>query len=107
MRELDNLANRTLILCTGDEITAPELNFEGANDERLTPIPAPRRSGVLKADMVALEQQRILQTIASFRTRREAAEALGIKERTLRHKLRKMREQGVDVDGFGGTGLAR
>ncbi|MEO0421413.1 MAG: sigma-54 dependent transcriptional regulator [Pseudomonadota bacterium] len=103
VRELDNLANRTLILCSGDEITAQDLNVEGVDDGVLTPAVPASRVGELKADMEVVEQQRILQVIASTRTRKEAAEQLGVAVRTLRHKLQKMREQGVDVSGASGT----
>ncbi|MEM9385963.1 MAG: sigma-54 dependent transcriptional regulator [Pseudomonadota bacterium] len=103
VRELDNLANRTLILCNGDEITAQDMNFEGVNDGALTPSAPIARAGELKADMEVVEQQKILQAIATTRTRKEAAEQLGVAVRTLRHKLQKMREQGVDISGRGGT----
>ncbi|MEO0974085.1 MAG: sigma-54 dependent transcriptional regulator, partial [Pseudomonadota bacterium] len=107
VRELDNVANRTLILCGGDEISAQDLHFEEPNDGALTAPPPPAPTGELKADIQALEQRRILEALARFTTRKAAAEFLRMPPRTLRHKVQKMRELGVDVDAYIGTGLAR
>ena len=43
------------------------------------------------------EQQRLMDALASCRTRKAAAGYLGISERTLRYKLARLREQGVEL----------
>jgi len=43
------------------------------------------------------ERQAITEALQSSRSRDEAAEKLGISPRTLRHKLQKLREQGINV----------
>ncbi|MEO0974901.1 MAG: sigma-54 dependent transcriptional regulator [Pseudomonadota bacterium] len=107
VRELDNLIQRTVILCSSDVITTADLVFEGAGDVPPTlPAPTPP-SGELKADMETLERERIIAALREFPTRVEAARHLGLKERTLRHKVKKLRDQGFDIDGPSGTGFAK
>jgi two-component system response regulator FlrC len=43
------------------------------------------------------ECQAIMEALEMSRSRDEAAEKLGISPRTLRHKLQKLREQGITV----------
>jgi two-component system response regulator FlrC len=53
---------------------------------------------VLEADRRGREQQIIVETLRSLGgSRRAAAERLGISERTLRYKLAKLREAGVEL----------
>jgi two-component system response regulator FlrC len=47
--------------------------------------------------MDANEFRVISQTLKTARTRKEAASVLGISERTLRYKVAKMRERGIDI----------
>jgi two-component system response regulator FlrC len=108
VRELDNLMQRSLILLTGDEITSADLVFDDHSVEAMTPAAGfGPEQGELRADMQAIETKRILDVVRTSRTRKEAAERLGMPIRTLRHRLARLREQGVDVDAAAGTGLAR
>ena len=56
----------------------------------------PNRDG-LQAAVDASEFRVIFDTLRSSRTRREAAHILGISERTLRYKIARMRERGIDI----------
>jgi len=51
----------------------------------------------LKDSLDANEFRIIADTLSQYRTRQEAAAALGISERTLRYKIAKMRERGVQM----------
>jgi len=106
VRELDNVVQRALILQSGTEIgvadlmlnpedisqtTVPDVNQETAQDEDL--------SGQLGEGVRQREFQLIIDALkATHGSRKEAAENLGISPRTLRYKLAKMREQGLDLD---------
>jgi len=110
VRELDNVIQRALILQRGNTVTVEDLQFEGdaalCQDGEATLLdtrvaspeePAVGRS-VLEADRRGREQQIIVETLRSLGgSRRAAAERLGISERTLRYKLAKLREAGVEL----------
>jgi DNA-binding NtrC family response regulator len=54
-----------------------------------------------------VERELILETLLACNgNRTHAAEKLGITVRTLRNKLAKFREEGIDVDGHGDDDLA-
>lgn len=106
VRELDNVVQRALILQSGTEVgvadlmlnpedisqtAVPDVNQETAQDEDL--------SGQLGEGVRQREFQLIIDALkATHGSRKEAAENLGISPRTLRYKLAKMREQGLDLD---------
>jgi two-component system response regulator FlrC len=125
-RELDNLLQRALILVNGPVIRPEHIQFELANDAAGTsgagiivatlPIrPAPRAAtsaaasanaaasdspaaGSLANSLGQTERDLILDALRSGQgNRREAAERLGISPRTLRYKLARLREAGIDV----------
>ncbi|WP_415905098.1 sigma-54-dependent transcriptional regulator [Neptuniibacter sp. QD48_55] len=106
VRELDNVVQRALILQSGTEIgvadlmlnpediseaAVPDMSQQTAQDEDL--------SGQLGEGVRQREFQLIIDALkATHGSRKEAAENLGISPRTLRYKLAKMREQGLDLD---------
>ncbi|WP_415886901.1 sigma-54-dependent transcriptional regulator [Neptuniibacter sp. QD37_6] len=106
VRELDNVVQRALILQSGTEVgvadlmlnpedisqtAVPDVNQETVQDEDL--------SGQLGEGVRQREFQLIIDALkATHGSRKEAAENLGISPRTLRYKLAKMREQGLDLD---------
>ena len=125
-RELDNLLQRALILVNGPVIRPEHIQFELANDAagtsgtgitvatlpiRPTPkaatsattIASPAASdspaaGSLANSLGQAERDLILDALRSGQgNRREAAERLGISPRTLRYKLARLREAGIDV----------
>ena len=105
VRELDNLLQRALILVNGPVIRPAHIQFELANDATQavgagggTPASAGDSSlRSLAGSLVQAERDLILDALRSQGSRREAAERLGISPRTLRYKLARLREAGVDV----------
>ncbi len=93
VRELDNLLQRALILQPGDTLEASDLHFETGPAGQ---VASPAAGAPLERGLKAHEQQVILEALAaSGGRRRQAAERLGISERTLRYKLARMRAQGI------------
>jgi two-component system response regulator FlrC len=117
VRELDNLLQRALILVNGPVIGPEHIQFELLNETSGAPaihaqtpqftnpylpsaqiasfVPAGERS--LARSLGNAEKDLILEALRSGSGRREAAERLGISPRTLRHKLARLREAGVEV----------
>jgi two-component system response regulator FlrC len=109
VRELDNVVQRALILQTGDVISPSDLHMvTGAISlqEKLSSIDAHELdvqegddTGKLGSDLRQHEFQLIIDALkASGGSRKEAAERLAISPRTLRYKLAKIRESGLDLD---------
>jgi two-component system response regulator FlrC len=104
VRELDNLLQRALILVNGPVIEPEHIQFELLNEPlssgSLAPTDPPNASTgpqSLASSLHATEKDLILEALRSGSGRREVAERLGISPRTLRHKLARLREAGVDV----------
>jgi len=105
VRELDNLLQRALILLSGPVIRPEHIQFELANETAqasaapgaaLATSPEAIRS--LAGSLVQAERDLILDALRTHQgSRREAAERLGISPRTLRYKLARLREAGIDV----------
>lgn len=106
VRELDNVMQRALILQQGALIGANDLHIQPGSIQsadisaRLSQDrPAEVDSGQLGADMRLHEFQLIVDTLrATNGSRKDASEKLGVSPRTLRYKLAKMREAGIDLD---------
>ena len=93
VRELENLVQRSLILLQGQSLAAPDLAFEV---DPAAPAAAPETG--LTEDLKHHEFQLIVDAMRQCDGKRAAvAEALGISPRTLRYKLARMREQGIEV----------
>ncbi len=100
VRELDNLLQRALILLNGPVIGPEHIQFELTSEPTPAPTPAvePELSGSLANSLGQAERDLILDALRSVGgNRREVAERLGISPRTLRHKLARLRQAGVDV----------
>ncbi|HEV7138685.1 MAG TPA: sigma-54 dependent transcriptional regulator [Steroidobacteraceae bacterium] len=99
VRELDNLLQRALILVTGPVIRPEHIQFELFNDGTADAAPASARDAIhsLAGSLVQAERDLILDALRNQHSRREAAERLGISPRTLRYKLARLREAGIDV----------
>ncbi|WP_028768683.1 sigma-54-dependent transcriptional regulator [Shewanella fidelis] len=103
VRELDNVVQRALILCPGNEISANdiiidslELDFsaEAASSSEAKPAELEGLGGELKAQ----EHVIILETLSQCNgSRKLVAEKLGISARTLRYKMAKMRDLGIEI----------
>jgi two-component system, response regulator FlrC len=104
VRELDNLLQRALILVNGPVIGPEHIQFELVNEAS---VPAPTaiaseasrtvNGGSLASTLGEAEKDLILEALRSGHGRREVAERLGISPRTLRHKLARLREAGIEV----------
>jgi two-component system, response regulator FlrC len=105
VRELDNLLQRALILVNGPVIEPEHIQFELMNEPlhsasfATTTEPANTSTGPqsLASSLHATETDLILEALRTGSGRREVAERLGISPRTLRHKLARLREAGVEV----------
>jgi len=116
VRELENLIQRSLILADDQPIRGYHLQFDPSVDESveyvdsLANIHAMANSQASSVDRVGgasseslrdslrdQEQQRLIDALASCHTRKAAAGYLGISERTLRYKLARLREQGIEL----------
>ena len=124
VRELDNLLQRALILVNGPVIRPEHIQFELANDAggmtggsiivahlpvrsaaKFAPVATAgaamsdsAAAGSLANSLGQAERDLILDALRSGQgNRREAAERLGISPRTLRYKLARLREAGIDV----------
>jgi len=122
VRELDNVVQRALILSENGDIDSDHILLEGVdwqdanslqqvvqNTETVAPNvkPATQPESVnrsisggegLGSELRDQEYAIILETLAECNGRRkEMAEKLGISPRTLRYKLAKMRDAGIDI----------
>ncbi|MEZ9369406.1 sigma-54-dependent transcriptional regulator [Shewanella sp. 10N.286.51.B2] len=100
VRELDNVIQRTLILNNGEEITGADIILE-AEDVTLSPNEQPvaaAETDGLGGELQAQEHVIILETLNLCNgSRKDVAEKLGISARTLRYKMAKMRDLGIQV----------
>lgn len=118
VRELDNVIQRALILAESNCIGADSILLEGLDWQQLgepvsdttetvsqdllaTPTPeADKSSENLGSELREQEYAIILETLVACDGRRkEMAEKLGISPRTLRYKLAKMRDAGIEFPG--------
>lgn len=100
VRELENVIQRALILTDGNSIEASDLMIEietGSASSTETPQ-AEVDDSKLGNELRHQEHQIILDTLQSCNGRRkDVAERLGISPRTLRYKLARMREVGIEL----------
>jgi two-component system response regulator FlrC len=107
IRELDNVMQRALILKRGNKIDAEDLSFESANarieDKQGKIIELPDQPNDLCDELRKSEQRLIIEALqAGNGNRKYAAMKLGISQRTLRYKLARMRDEGVEIPrGYG------
>ena len=106
VRELDNTMQRALIIQAGPQLFAA--------DFVLTPVPKNRQlpevemtsvvntepEGELGNDLRHREVELIVKALKEEPSRKDAADRLGISPRTLRYKMAKLREDGVDVEAM-------
>lgn len=103
IRELDNVIQRAIILCHGGVITAqdiflPEEDEDTFNDSPCVAADA-EQSGLLGQDLKRREFELIVETLKLENgSKKNTAERLGISPRTLRYKLARMRESGIDIE---------
>jgi len=117
VRELDNAIQRALILQEGPLVTAEGLGLGDPRPEGPCPgaemesgaAPAERAlqraleesAGVLGNDLKRRAFEIILRTLREENGRRkETAEKLGVSARTLRYKLARMRDFGINIESL-------
>jgi two-component system, response regulator FlrC len=94
-REMDNVIQRAIILQTGGNIEAEDLQLPNFTQIESTEI---RNDKKLTRDLQTHEFDLIEDVLNQNKgNRHEVASILGISERTLRYKLAKMRESGYQV----------
>ncbi|MCA9017643.1 MAG: sigma-54-dependent Fis family transcriptional regulator, partial [Planctomycetaceae bacterium] len=99
IRELENVVQRAIVLSMGQSIQASDICLEIEDSlgdfsasEQLVSRP------MQQADLKTTEKEMILHALKAGKgSRKYAAEKLGISPRTLRYKLARLKEQGVDV----------
>lgn len=101
VRELENVIQRALILSEEPNIEASDLLIEvdGGHNSDLDPVSVNEiDDSKLGNELRQQEHQIILDTLQSCKgKRKDVAERLGISPRTLRYKLAKMREVGIEL----------
>lgn len=120
VRELDNVMQRALILCQQESIEAKDILLEGLDwndaDSLQALVLENDRCPPLISDPIVIEkidinssetlggelrEQEFILILEMLRTcggrRKEVADRLGISPRTLRYKLAKMREAGINI----------
>lgn len=104
VRELHNVVQRALILRNGQTLGASSILFEPG--QRATASSAtqataePNGDAALVDDLKSREMELIINTLnAENGSRKDAAAKLGISPRTLRYKLARFRELGVNIPG--------
>jgi two-component system, response regulator FlrC len=119
VRELDNVLQRALIIQDGNNITSSSLGIANIpmvsavkNHASQTPVVASDEEhsesiggsadvNLLGTDLKQREFEIILSTLRQQRgRRRETAEALGVSARTLRYKIARMRDMGINIDSL-------
>ncbi|MDH3608524.1 MAG: sigma-54-dependent Fis family transcriptional regulator, partial [Gammaproteobacteria bacterium] len=92
VRELENVIQRSIVLCSGSVIEADLLELDELDSQNEQTVTN------LTTDLKSHEQDLILQALVSEHGNRKlVAERLGISPRTLRYKIAKMKDQGVPV----------
>ncbi len=98
VRELDNVIQRALILQGGEEILAQDLHLEQAAEQSVTTAPPAEVADTLTDGVKSQEYKIITDALKEPGSSRKAVAArLGISERTLRYKLAKMRDSGIEI----------
>ncbi|MDP2559840.1 sigma-54 dependent transcriptional regulator [Psychrobium sp. 1_MG-2023] len=104
VRELDNVIQRSLILCSEEEITTDDLILESFSMEPVQEVQSVQineasvSEPLLGNELKQQENQIIIDTLAACNGSRKAvAEKLGISPRTLRYKLAKIRDMGIPL----------
>jgi two-component system response regulator FlrC len=99
VRELDNVIQRALILHTNQLIDAGDLLIENFDTPQVAEVESAQvNEDMLGNELKQQEHQIILDTLhACHGSRKAVAEKLGISPRTLRYKIAKMRDSGIQI----------
>jgi two-component system, NtrC family, response regulator PilR len=90
VRELENILERAITLCEGDQIRVEDLRLV-ANPSNPQPIARDTDDGELQGYLDDIERERILNALEKTRwNKTQAAKLLGISFRALRYRLQKL-----------------
>jgi two-component system response regulator FlrC len=110
VRELENVMQRALILNKTDCIEAGDISLD-EEEVHAGSLVALQDDGVVKAsrvldqDLKKKERELIIQALeAGNGSRKDAAARLGISPRTLRYKIARLRDAGMELPGSAGMG---
>ena len=102
VRELDNVIQRALILSNNSHITEQHIAFDMMSaplSSEAEPVEEENAASILGRGVQEHEFRIIAQALIDAKGKRKVvAETLGISPRTLRYKIAKMRECGIEVD---------
>ncbi|MEE2001212.1 sigma-54 dependent transcriptional regulator [Alkalimonas sp. MEB108] len=98
VRELDNVMQRALIIHSDGVISAEDIYIEELSVPAMAVTDADADVSQFKQEIHEQEHRLILATMrACDNKRKDVAERLGISDRTLRYKLARMREAGIQL----------
>ncbi len=102
VRELENVVQRALILRGGERIEADDISLDDAGPEMISTVAQgcamENPESALVQDLKVKERELIVRALeAGNGSRKDAAARLGISPRTLRYKIARLREAGLDV----------
>lgn len=104
IRELENVMQRALVICHNNTIESDDLILEATLEPEMATSVEAEEEPILCNDLKRHEQELILQALRKGNgSRKYAAETLGISPRTLRYKLSRMRDQGVEIPSARGV----
>ncbi len=108
IRELENVIQRALLMCSGNCITSDDILIEEDINTKSNVLPIDKNKDAnnstapnsLGNDLKNREFDIIIDTLKELKgSRKETAERLGISQRTLRYKLAKIRENSIRIPG--------
>ena len=101
VRELDNVMQRALVLCGGALIEPAHVLFEPEISIAPAAVPAPAQTEVaasLAGGLALAERDLIREALQVAGTRMAAAKHLGISARTLRYRIARLRDAGIELN---------
>ncbi len=99
VRELENVIQRAILLADGESIRSVDLALDAIEPGRANTSQAlDSDQGSLAASLADREERLLLQELAKHSGKRKVtAAALGISERTLRYKIKRLKDRGVQI----------
>ena len=91
MRELENILERALTLCSGDEIDVADLQLRDEDRDDTSPRSGADRGAPLGTQLEEIERDAIVAALEQTRyNKTAAAKLLGLTFRALRYRIKKL-----------------